>query len=269
MASSPIGSHISRRKLFLLGAFACLVIPSRAAGEPVPVRRLEKPLRATMSLRATDGTVLADGALDLSVNGDRVTSRLTFNFKDGSIQDQTTVFSQQGHFRLLSDRLVQKGPSFARPLEMTIDPATGQVTVTYTDGGKEQTASEHLQLPADLANGMLPVLLKNLDPSGPPTMVSLIAATPRSRLVELRLSPAGTEAVTLGGVTHSATHFIIKADIGGIAGVLAPLVGKQPPDTHAWVLGGDSPAFLKSEGPLFYGGAPWRIEVTSPIRTAD
>ena len=189
-----------------------------------------------MSLRAIDGNVLADGTLDLSVNGDRVTSRLTFNFKDGSIQDQTTVFSQQGPFRLISNSLVQKGPvSFARPLEMTIDTATGQVTVTYADSGNQQTASEHLQLPADLANGMLPVFLKNLDPSGPPTMVSLIVATPRLRLVGLRLSPAGTEAVTLGGVTHRATHFVIRANIGGIAGVLAPLVGKRPPTlTHGW-----------------------------------
>jgi hypothetical protein len=268
MASNPMGSHIRHRSVFLLGAFACLVIPWRAVGEPIPVRKLEKPIRATMSLRGTGGTLLANGRLEVSLNGDRVTSRLTFNFKDGSIQDQTTVFSQRGHFTLISDRLIQKGPSFAHPLEMTIDTATGQVTVTYTDGGKQQTASEHLQLPADLANGMLPVILKNLDPSGPPTMVSLIATTPEPRLVRLRLSPAGTEPVTVGGVKHRATHFVIRADIGGAAGVLAPLVGKQPPDTHVWVLGGDSPAFLKSEGPLFYGGAPWRIEVTSPVRTA-
>jgi hypothetical protein len=261
MRTSPAGSHIRRSRLLLLGAFACLVLPSRAVGEPVPVRRLEKPLQATMSLRAADGTVLADGTFDLRVNGDRVTSRLTFNFKDGSIQDETVVFSQQGHFRLISDRLVQKGPSFARPLEMTIDTATGQITVTYADGGKDQTASEHLQLPADLANGMLPVLLKNLDPSGPPAMVSLIAATPRPRLVGLKLSPAGTESVTIGGQTRRATHFVIRPDIGGMAGMIAPLVGKQPPDTHAWVLAGDAPAFLRSEGPLFYGGAPWRVEI--------
>ena len=58
---------------------------------------------------------------------------------------------------------------------------------------------------------------------------------------------------------------MIKIDIGGIAGVIAPIVGKQPPDIHVWVLGGATPAFVKSEGPLFYGGAPWRIELTSPV----
>ena len=93
--------------------------------------------------------------LDLMVNGDRVTSRLTFNFKDGSIQNESTEFSQHGHFRLISNRLVQKGPSFARPLEMTIDAEAGRVTVTYADDGKKEIASERLQLRADLANGIV------------------------------------------------------------------------------------------------------------------
>jgi hypothetical protein len=41
-------------------------------------------------------------------------------------------------------------------------------------------------------------------------------------------------------------------------------VGKQPPDTHVWILGGDAPTFVKFEGPLYSGGPVWRIELSSP-----
>ena len=32
-----------------------------------------------------------------------------------------------------------------------------------------------------------------------------------------------------------ATHYVLKVEIGGLAGVVAPLVGKQPPDSHVWI----------------------------------
>ena len=70
---------------------------------------------------------------------------------------------------------------------------------------------------------------------------------------------------TIAGVTRKATHFVVKVEIGGLAGLVAPLVGKQPPDSHVWILPGEVPAFLKSEGPLYLGGPIWRIELTSPV----
>jgi hypothetical protein len=50
-----------------------------------------------------------------------------------------------------------------------------------------------------------------------------------------------------------------------VAGVVAPLVGKQPPDNHVWILTGEAPAFLKSEAPFYPGGPSWRIELASPV----
>jgi hypothetical protein len=46
---------------------------------------------------------LADGDMIQFAHGDRVTSRLIFRFKDGSVHDDTVVFSQSRTFRLLSD----------------------------------------------------------------------------------------------------------------------------------------------------------------------
>ena len=52
--------------------------------------------------------------------------------------------------------------------------------------------------------------------------------------------------------------------IGGITGLLAHVMGKQPPDTQIWVLGGDAPAFVKLEGQFYDGGPIWRVELATP-----
>jgi hypothetical protein len=114
-------------------------------------------------------------------------------------------------------------------------------------------------------NGMIPVLLKNIPPGTTETTVSLVAATPKPRLVKLVISPEGEAKVLAGGVSHKATQYRVRVEIGGILGFLAPLVGKQPQDSHAWVVDGDAPAFVRMEGPLFAGGPSWRIEPASPV----
>ena len=92
-----------------------------------------------------------------------------------------------------------------------------------------------------------------------------MAATPKPRLVKLAISTAGEEPFTTGGTARKAMPYVLKVDIGGLASVVAPLVGKQPPDSHVWILGGEAPAFVKSEQPLYNEGPVWRIELTSPV----
>ena len=244
---------------------AALCRPGAVSAEPVAVRHVEGLVHGFLVLRTLEGVVLASGDLMQSADGDRVTIRLVFRFHDGSIHDETTVFSQRGHFRLVTDHLVQKGPAFPQPMEMTIDAASGQATVRYGgERGEEHVAGEHLDLPPDVANGMVPTLLKNILPNTSPT-VSLVVATPAPRLVKLAISAAGTDPFLIDGSAREATHYVVKIEIGGVAGVVAPLLGKQPPDIHVWVLGGETPAFVKSEGPLYVGGPSWRIELTSPV----
>jgi hypothetical protein len=49
---------------------------------------------------------------------------------------------------------------------------------------------------------------------------------------------------------RTAKH-VAKIQIGDVAGLVAPIAGKQPPDINVWILEGGAPAFVKSEGPLF------------------
>jgi hypothetical protein len=243
-----------------------LAIPVAILADPITVRHIEGLTHGFLVLQTLDGNTIADGDLIQTVKGTRVTDHLVFHFKDGSLYDETFVYTQRGTFRLLSDHLVQKGPAFKRQMETTLDAATGQATYHYTDDdGKEKDATESMKLPADLANGLIFVVLKDLQPNAVETKVSMVAAAPKPRLVKLAITNVGEDPFSAGGLIRKATHYVVKIEIGGAAGVLAPILGKDPPDTNVWILGGEAPVFLKSEGPLFLGGPVWRIAAVSAV----
>jgi hypothetical protein len=210
--------------------------------------------------------VLAVGDLFQVIRGDRVTSRLHFRFKDGSVDDETAVFSQRGNFQLITDRHIQNGPFFPHPMDLSIDVRSGQVTVRSTGkDGKEEVKTDHVDLPPDLYNGIILSIAKNILPTTPETTVSMLVATPKPRLVKLAISPRGEEPFSLVDSQRKAMRYEIKIELGGVAGVVAPLIGKQPPDIQIWIIGGQAPAFVKEEGPLYQDGPILSIQLTSPV----
>ena len=221
-------------KRVVTGVLAASVTVTLLA-EPVAVRHPERDGRSTLRLSTLKGEVLAEGVLVQTVSGTEVTQRATFTFKDGSVHEETVVFTQQGHFRVISDHLVQKGAAFPRAVDLRIDGATA---------------------PVDLANGVLVTLLKNVTRERPFKSVSWIAATEKPRMVKLETKAAVSE--TLNG--RAVTHYVLHVNIGGMSGFLAPLAGKQPPDIHMWIEEDASPAFVRSEQPLYVGGPVWRID---------
>jgi hypothetical protein len=112
---------------------------------------------------------------------------------------------------------------------------------------------------------MVLLIIKNISPTASETKVSMLVATPRPRLVKLVITPDGKQPFSLAGSSRSALHFEIKIELGGIAGIVAPLIGKQPPDLQAWIVGGEVPTFVKEQGPFFVDGPIWTVELTSPI----
>ena len=248
---------------------ALLVLAGSIGGGPlraesVAVRYAEGVVRGFLILRGADGSVLANGDLIQFLRDGRVTSRLVFHFRDGSLQDETAVYTERGRFQLVSDHLIQRGPSFPHPMEVSIDAASGRVTVRHRDEGKEQVIEERMELPPDLANGMVLTLAKNIAADALSTTVSMVAATPKPRLVKLVITRVGDEPFSVGRASYKATRFNVKVEIGGIAGLIAPLLGKQPKDASVWILGGDAPGFVRSESQFYQGGPLWRIELAAP-----
>jgi hypothetical protein len=216
-----------------------LLAPTSSLADPVAVAHWEGLMHGFVALRTLDGTLLADGDLiQTSVptsSGNRVTTRLVFHFKDGSTHEETTVFLQHKTFRLVSNHVVQRGPAFKTPIESTI-AASGQVRVRYTDeDGKEHRIEERLELPPDAANGMILALLKNISPKQPKMTVSLVAITPKPRLVNLEFIPAGDEPFSTAASRRKATRYVVKVHVPGVSGAVASLLGEIPPDSHVWV----------------------------------
>jgi hypothetical protein len=231
----------------------------------VAVRFPEGITHGFLTLRTMDGKPLADGEFTQMPSGNHITGHMTFHFRDGSSYDETTVFQQQRMFRVLTDHVVQRGPAFPQPIDMSIDAASGDVVVRYTDkGGEQKVESQHFDIPSDLANGLIQTVLKNVQPDALPKSFAYVAATPKPRLVKLVPSIAGHDRFAVGRLARPATHYALKVDIGGLAGTLASIFGKEPPDSHVWILGGGAPLFLRAEQPFYNGGPLWRIELASP-----
>ena len=95
-----------RARFFLISA---LLLKGNLQADPVLVRHPQDSEHGFVALKTLDGKRIATGDLTQIIHGDRVTSRLTFRFRDGSIDNETTVFSQRGTFRLIRDPRIQHG----------------------------------------------------------------------------------------------------------------------------------------------------------------
>ena len=254
------------RSAVLTRLFCVLFLMSNLLlAEPIAVQYQEGSVHGYLALRSLDGKLLAAGDLTQTIHRGRLTSRLIYRFKDGSVDDDTAVFTQNGHFRLISDHRIQKGPSFPTPTEVTIKAITGEVTVRYQDKGQEKVETSHIDLPDDLANGILLDIAKNISPIAQETKLSYLATTPKPRLIHLSFQPEGKETFRSAGLRNQALRFRIHVDIGGLSGMIAPMIGKEPPDTHVWVSASQVPAFIRSEEPLYLGGPLLRTELVSPV----
>jgi hypothetical protein len=216
-----------------------------------------------------DNKIVGSGDIVQRPAGSRVTSVMTLHFTDGSLYEETSVFSQRRTFQLLTYKLVQKGPSFKTPKTFSFDTASGNVRIDYIDkkdNGK--SIADHIDLPPDLANGIVPLLLTNTDPKTETTL-SMVVSTPKPRVVKLKIMGAAQDPFSIAGVPAKATHYVIKIDIGGVTGAAAKVAGKQPPPQHVWEAAGSAPVFLRSEGALDEDGPIWRVELTSPAWAQD
>ncbi len=250
----------------LLFCAAQLAAPAPApAPAPIPVRFQNGTIHGFLELRSDDGKVIASGDLVQVASGGTVTGRLLFTFKDGSIDDETTVFSQRRTFRLITDHHIQKGPFFPHPIDLMIDARSGKVTVHSTGkDGKDEVKTSQMQLPPDLANGIVSNIIQNLQPGAAETKIPLLAATPEPRLVTLSIASRGEEPFSLAGATRKSTHYEIKIELGGVAGIVAPMIGHQPPNIQVWVIGAPAPSFLREQGPLYADGPVLTMQLASP-----
>src|SRR3989442_796443 len=91
----------------------------------------------------------------------------------------------------------------------------------------------------------------------------MLAFTTKSYRLETSLRSEGEDKFFVGDVARTATRYLVKMELRGLTGVVASILGKDPPQVRYWISGA-APAFVKFEGPMFLNGPPWRIELTGP-----
>jgi hypothetical protein len=240
----------------LVALFTVFLWTWPVAAAPVEVRFTEGVGHAFLLLRTLDGTQIASGDL----------LQVVFHFKDGSLLDETVVFTQDGVFVMRSYRLLQRGPAFAEDTELVLERASGKYSVTTTDqsDGREEIFEGMLELPVDVYNGMILTVVKNL-PKETGATVDMVAFMPEPLLIELEIALADDHMVLAGDLVKTATHFVLKPRPGAWREFFATLFGRMPADYHPWVLTEEAPpAFVKFRGPLDPKGPEWLIELTSP-----
>jgi len=251
--------------LCLLTLVTVLLRLGPASAALVSVRFVEGVTHGFLVLRSVNGGLIASGDLLQVYRGGQVESRMVFRFKDGSVFDERVVFTQERVFTMQSYRLVQRGPVFTEDTEISLERASGKYRVNTKahKDGREEVLNGTLDLPPDVYNGMVITVAKNL-PKGGSETVHLVAFTPTPRLIQLELAPAGERKVLIGELAKTATHYVLRPRLGSWLKLFATLLGRVPPDSHAWIVSDDLPAFARFEGPLYTMGPVWRIETTSP-----
>jgi len=247
----------------LFVVITALLWPFAVEAEPISVRLIEGNYRGFLVVRSPAGAAIAYGEMSQKPTGSLVESRMILRFTDGSLYDESATFSQKGVFRLEGYRRLQHGPSFPT-LEVSFDRKSGryQARSQAEKDDEPKVAEGTFEMPDDLYNGMALILLKNL-PGGAGATVHMAVFTPEPRLIEMEWSWEGEDEVLLGGRSMKTKRSLVKLKIGGLAGVIASLVGKSPPDLRYWLVTGDVPAFVRFEGAMFLNGPVWRVEMTT------
>jgi hypothetical protein len=244
---------------------AALLFAGTVVAEPVAVRFTEGVTHGFLALRTPDRGLIAAGDLIQVARRGAVESRMVFRFKDGSLWDETVVFTQERVFTLQSYRLLQKGPVFPEDSEVSLerDASKYRVKTTARNGGKEAVLDGPFTLPPDTYNGMVVTVAKNL-PRGARETVHLLVFTPTARLIQLEIAPAGEHTVLVGHLVKNARHYVLTPKLGNWLKLLSTLAARVPPDSHAWIFTDDTPSFVRFEGPLHSAGPVWHMELTSP-----
>jgi hypothetical protein len=254
-------------KAGLIVFFGALLASLPLSAATIPVVFPEGCIHGFLVLRTPEGKLIAQGDLLETVRGEEIQRTTVFRFKDGSLFEETAIFSQQGVYTLLSYRLEQRGPAFTEETKVSMERATGKyrVETKVHKDGSVKVLEGSLDLPPDVYNGMIPTVVKDLR-KGAGETVHFVAFTPEPRMIQLEIAPAGGQTLMVGEVAMTAVHYVLKPRLGTWLKIFATLLGRVPKDAHAWILDADVPAFVGFEGQLYPSDPVWRIDLVSPTR---
>jgi hypothetical protein len=265
---TSLGSRAACTSMAATLVVIAVLVYSPANAAPVAVQFLEGVAHGYFLVRSLGGEKIGQGELTQVLREENlVECHVVIRFKDGSLYDEKVAFSQQRVFTMIRYHLVQRGPSFPDQIDVSIDRGTAEYKVRSQarKDGKEEVLTGHFDLPNDVYNGMLVVVLKNLLKEANAT-VNFLAFTPSPEAIQLQLRFIGEQTVHIGDLSRKAKQYVFKPQIGKLRQFFGRLTGKLPADFHydCWILTDEVPGFVAFEGPLQLMGPSVRIELVSP-----
>src|ERR1700743_2386900 len=86
---------MKRSRIFVAVSWPIL-LGAAAPAERIPVRHVQRPMHRLMVARLETGKIIENGEFTQMVEGNEVTMRMFYRFVDGSIDDETTTYKQEG-----------------------------------------------------------------------------------------------------------------------------------------------------------------------------
>jgi hypothetical protein len=255
----------AREKGMVLGlVVSLLLLAASARATPVAMRYPEGPAHGFLSLtEVASGKEIAKGELLQRLQGRVVASQLIIRFEDGSLYDETMTFSQRPVFRVLTYRLVQRGPSFAESSDVRFDSSGAYEARVQKANEPEKHDAGRTDIPDDVMNGLSSVVAKNLSPHGSATM-HMMSFQPSPVVLEVSITPNSTDRYWIGRAEGTATRYVVAPRVPGVKGALASVLGKQPEPVDFWIANGKAPILVRFEGALYLDGPTWRIGLIGP-----
>ena len=215
-----------------------------AAPAAVAVRFPPGTLHGFPSLSDAAGNLLADGELEQTLDGARLRVRLRWSFRDGRTAIEEDEFEVGAH-------LVQRRFSWAESRggieqrRFTADlGARRAVAIQLGEDGKERRDEAKLDLPAGGAfagyGTALAVSQLGLG-AGSAAELGFVAFTPKPRLVVLRVSRDGEEAILAAGREIPCDRFTLHPEVGWLVRLVA-----HPKDAHLWFTHASPPALVRA-----------------------
>jgi len=257
------GVSMGPRSMLRSACLAALLLASSfvAANAQMEVKHAVGALHGFLVIRSEGGVDIGSGEIFAFAEGDRVTIKTVYRFRDGSLDEETAIFTQRKTFQLVSDHHIQQGRFFPKPSDITVE-GNGQVTLRSIDkDGKAKVETTKMDVSPALSNGVVGTILQNITPARPEFKLDMIVPAGKPRAIKLDVVPVGKQSVRIAGLRRDTTVFRLKTEIGGVAGVIAPIVGKQPPDIFISMIEGEVPVIVRILGPLAEGTAVVDIQL--------
>jgi hypothetical protein len=195
------------------------------------------------------GHRVAIGFVAQWLDGDRLKCDTRYDFEDGRISDEKVTLRQKPE--LIQDSWFWEERKDGRVLRrIHVDFETGMANAMKLEKGKPKTWTAKLKIhPGQtFAGSGVSYAIKNLRDrlvAGHPVTLSVVAYTPKPRMVDVRIRHAGREPLHFVGRDLLADRFVLHPEVSWLVQLIA-----HPPDNYYWLYKDDPAGFLQFQGPL-------------------